>query len=804
MCIEAQPKSIDVPNSPSSPLGALTEFNIKCECSDGFEGNFCETPLTPVNPCNSNPCAGAKLSVKSDGGSPISAGDCSASTDLTSYTCSCLTGIKGNTVDSTTECETDVDHCASSPCKNSAPCDDTSTSQGRNPSSLKTYTCDCVDTGYGGVNCDIIVDECDPNPCKNNGDCTDKINSFECTCKPGFEGLTCDNSINECGSNPCGAYVLPLTDSKCPGNSDPNDSCCIDLNNKYECVCKKGSRSSDLRFTNPSKSDKCDFDVQECSSNPCKHGTCGEDNLGDKLDFFKCTCEAGWTGEFCHKGIDWCDEAEGDDICGESSGAGTCVNGVSEYTCDCANGFNGDNCENDIDECASSPCWPYARCRQSGSRNWYPELLRLNVQPMKGADGSHLRAGLSQSDPHTASGGYYICSNCRKGFTSKNFPAVSKSKNCELDYDECLSNPCKHGACIDSQAWTIYYPQFEEFIKTKYSPAMFEEFKKSGHRVYDFYYWINWKLHDGEDVLPDNGIGLTSPDWNGVTKNNVNFWDNFQCECDPGFTGTLCDVDVNECASNPCQMGICEDLEGEFNCKCHPGIEKDTQGFCTIDIDECQSSPCTTGRGECKKSLIMTQTNFYECACLKGFNGINCENDVNECSSSPCGNKGECQDLTGEFKCDCYFGFTGVSCEIELDFCDSSPCAEFGTCSKTSPGIYKCSCPFGADSSDSTISRNLKCDVDIDECLSNPCQNGATCENVQNQLDLFQCTCVMGWTGFKTWLKTSMYFRKILFHLMPATRRVFSDPFRFFPFCKLDKTIVIKILYNQPGIHLFD
>ena len=114
MCIEAQPETVDIPGSPASPLGALSKFNFQCQCKNGFEGNFCETAKTPVNPCNSNPCDGVKLSVKSEAGHPIGAGECSASTDLTSFSCNCLPGIEGtnkNSDGSFTECEKDLDFC---------------------------------------------------------------------------------------------------------------------------------------------------------------------------------------------------------------------------------------------------------------------------------------------------------------------------------------------------------------------------------------------------------------------------------------------------------------------------------------------------------------------------------------------------------------------------------------------------------------------------------------------------------------------------------------------------------------------
>ena len=32
------------------------------------------------------------------------------------------------------------------------------------------------------------------------------------------------------------------------------------------------------------------------------------------------------------------------------------------------------------------------------------------------------------------------------------------------------------------------------------------------------------------------------------------------CNCAPGWTGTNCETDIDECASNPCQNGECTDL----------------------------------------------------------------------------------------------------------------------------------------------------------------------------------------------------------------------------------------------------
>ena len=37
------------------------------------------------------------------------------------------------------------------------------------------------------------IDDCASHPCKNNGTCTDRVNGFNCSCAPGFNGTQCES-----------------------------------------------------------------------------------------------------------------------------------------------------------------------------------------------------------------------------------------------------------------------------------------------------------------------------------------------------------------------------------------------------------------------------------------------------------------------------------------------------------------------------------------------------------------------------------------------------------------------------------
>ena len=63
---------------------------------------------------------------------------------------------------------------------------------------------------------------------------------------------------------------------------------------------------------------------------------------------------------------------------------------------------------------------------------------------------------------------------------------------------------------------------------------------------------------------------------NGGCEDQVN---SYLCHCYDGYSGTSCDVDIDECESNPCLHGNCTDEINHFNCTCNDGYEGP---MCTI------------------------------------------------------------------------------------------------------------------------------------------------------------------------------------------------------------------------------
>ena len=161
----------------------------------------------------------------------------------------------------------------------------------------------------------------------------------------------------------------------------------------------------------------------------------------------------------------------------------------------------------------------------------------------------------------------------------------------------------------------------------------------------------------------------------------------YSCDCFAGFTGTNCEVNINDCPGNECVNGTCVDGVGNYTCDCEPG-----------------------------------------------FNGTFCDQEINECDNVDC-NNGTCTDLVNDYMCECYQYYTGQYCDTFLS-CGASPCQNEGTCIDVDIGTFSCLCP--------PEWTGMTCGEDALPCDPNPCSNGGNCSNNGNK---FLCACAMGWTG---------------------------------------------------------
>uniref|UniRef100_A0A8C4ECW7 Sushi, von Willebrand factor type A, EGF and pentraxin domain containing 1 n=1 Tax=Dicentrarchus labrax TaxID=13489 RepID=A0A8C4ECW7_DICLA len=181
----------------------------------------------------------------------------------------------------------------------------------------------------------------------------------------------------------------------------------------------------------------------------------------------------------------------------------------------------------------------------------------------------------------------------------------------------------------------------------------------------------------------------------------------YVCTCMPGFTGFLCEAEVNECISFPClNEGVCVDEVNKlllWKCSHFPS-RLSTGSRCELEINECLSNPCLNG-GVCEDL-----TGGYTCNCAVGFSGDSCEVNIDECYScdpNPCINGASCLDGLGSFTCRCLPGFNGTRCETEmssafnLDF-EVSGIHGYVMMDGVMPALTEITCTFWMRSSDTT------------------------------------------------------------------------------------------------------
>ena len=531
---------------------------------DALESNGFQLSALPTDPCAIEPCINQAncMLLTTVKNSSLTAQSPSfvlfSPTVELSFECKCVPGTSGQ------DCSINLDDCFSDPCQYGAECID----------EVNGFRCVCP-TGTSGVDCSVTPDECSSSPCQNGATCEDVPASHICHCVPGYYGPECQ-------------YHYFKTAPTCDSILCRNGGTCSPGQDSFTCLCPDGY-SGQL----------CELEVVlqgGCIGNPCYNGsTCTNSPSGPV-----CACSVGFTGLFCRWPIDNCEL----DLC---HNGGTCATGLyGSYQCYCPPSYTGQNCEDFIPGCESSPCQNSGRCSDTSeggytcecTRGYYGDTCEYSVQPQDlcsdnpciSGDCTYGRDSYTCTCPATHSGDH--CENaalpstpcdsnpCRHGgvcmvdgvnYTCSCSPGFSGT-NCETDIDDCESDPCHDGVCLDGINGFLCECSSEQITGYNCNVICPE-----GQTGYFCEITVQQCQSDG------------SPCQNGGTC--IESLGSYSCVCPPTHMGPLCEQQ-NTCDAVQCSNGgTCSALpDGGFGCYCSDGFDGPNCELLTVSFIRSSSS----------------------------------------------------------------------------------------------------------------------------------------------------------------------------------------------------------------------
>ncbi|CAF4268093.1 unnamed protein product [Rotaria socialis] len=363
-------------------------------------------------------------------------------------------------------------------------------------------------------------------------------------------------------------HISNLCQNKCLNNG----TCIINSEDKREsCLCSKAFSG-----------DRCQVNIDECSSSPCRHGGLCIDGLGE----FICSCPEGYEGRFCEIPIDPCYH-------NPCENQGTCIRTGyhnDKFRCVCPTNYSGRLCQIYIkDYCASSPCLSNATCENSphGYRCYCPSDDQCDKAKIKNLSCSTLFNNTNQCVYGTCQDGKCSC-----------FPGW-KGDFCADDIDECKMNPCvNQGTCYNTPgSYLCLCP-----------PGMTN---KNCHNIQCS---ESTCLNGGVCSRKDNGISF--------------------CQCPANFYGHHCELLVvntrhSQATMDTCQINNCSSKRNNNRCdhECNFAQCQFDNYECTLKRDPwdlCPINDCWRlfRNGQCDEKC-----NIKECL----LDGFDCDRQLSTC-----------------------------------------------------------------------------------------------------------------------------------------------------------------------------
>ncbi|XP_026881111.2 slit homolog 2 protein isoform X3 [Electrophorus electricus] len=540
--------------------------------------------LAKCNPCLSNPCHNN--------------GTCT-NHPIDFYRCTCPYGYKGQ------DCEEAIHACISNPCQNGGTCH-------LKDGVENTHWCVCAE-GFQGEHCERNIDDCEDNDCENNSTCVDGINNYTCLCSPEYAGELCEDKQDFC------APEL----NKCQ-----HDSKCILTAPGFKCECTPG-------YTG----EHCDLDIDDCVDNKCRNGA----QCTDAISGYTCACPPGYSGLFCEFSPPMvlprtspCDNYE-------CANGAQCVVKDTDPVCQCVHGYEGLRCERLVsvnfisrDSFLQIPSGLFtehtnislqiATDEDNGMLLYKADSEHIAVELYRG------RLRVSYNTGSLPPSAIYSAETINDGsFHVVELVAKDQLLSLSIDGGIPKSIPTGNKPTPDpSPAQT--QPLYLGGVPVQVGVAPLRQGSGSGRNGSGFHgcirnLYINAQLQDlalfqlQEGVVPGCQACQRSACAHGQCRTTGHA--SFNCECEPGWTGQLCDLQVNDpCQGNKCVHGTCVPVNSySYSCRCGLGY---TGVLCDEEesVSVCQALACK--HGQCRISGL----GKAYCECSSGYTGPHCDKEV--------------------------------------------------------------------------------------------------------------------------------------------------------------------------------